>query len=103
MQRDLQELFISLAESGSEFQNNEEDVVHHERPLATPAIGCDTECDGADGSEHEDEGDTPGDIGDGFIEFLSQLGGGQGDGEEIESVPCPAEKGDLDRLVRVVQ
>jgi hypothetical protein len=101
--KDLQELFVCLRESGSEFQNNEEDIVDDERPLAAPAIGCDTECDGADGSEHKNEGDTPGDIGDGFIECHGQLGGGQGDSEKIESVPCPTEEGDLDRLVRVIQ
>jgi hypothetical protein len=103
MRKDLQELIVVLAETGSEFQNDEEDVVHHERPLAAVAIGCDTECDGADGSEHEDEGDTPGDIGDGFIECLGQSGGSQGDGEKIKGIPCPAEKGDLNGLVQVIQ
>ena len=42
-----QELLISLAESGAEFEDDEEKVVYNERPLSSVSVGSDTECDGA--------------------------------------------------------
>ena len=90
-----QELAVRIAETGTKLQYNEEHVVHDEGPFASVPIGCDTENDGADGSEHQHEGDTPCDLRRRFTELLCEFGDGQGDGEEIEGIPRPCDKGDL--------
>lgn len=90
-----QELLIGLAESAAQLDDDEEELVDDEGPFPAIAIRGNTEDDGANGSEHQHEGDTPGDVGDGFVKCFSQLSGGQGDGEEIEGIPSPAEEGDL--------
>lgn len=88
-------MLVCIAETGSQFEHDEQDIVYHERPFAAPAIRGDTECDGAHRSKHEHKGDAPGDVRDGLVELLGQFGGGQGDREEIKRIPGPAEEGDL--------
>jgi hypothetical protein len=69
-----------------QFENNKEHVVEDKGPLAAVTIGCNTKDDGADGTEHEDESDAPGDVGLGLAKLFAQLGDGEGDGEEVEGV-----------------
>lgn len=70
-----------------QFEDDEEQIVDNEGPLATIAIGGNTEDDGADGSQHEHERNAPGDVGDVFPKRLGQLRGCQGDGEEVKGIP----------------
>lgn len=70
-----------------QFEDYEEEVVHDEGPFSAEAIGCDTEEDGPNRSEHEHQCDSPGDVGLGLVESLGEFGDGEGDGEEIEGVP----------------
>lgn len=56
-----------------QFENNKEQVIDDERPLATVAISGNTKDDGPDGSQHEHKRDTPGDVGDVFPKRLSQI------------------------------
>ena len=51
-----------------------------------------TEYDTANGSEHEHQGDAPGDIGGAPVEGLGQIGHGQTDGEEIKGIPRPTKE-----------
>lgn len=90
-----QELLVGLAETSTQFENHEQQLVHHKGPFPSPAIGCNTKGNSTDRSQHQYQGDTPGDIGDRLVKGRSQLGCGQGDGKEIKGIPCPAEKGDL--------
>jgi hypothetical protein len=68
------ELFVGLAETGAELEDDEEKVVDNERPLSTVTVGSNTECDGADGSEHENESYSPCDVGCRFTELFGQIG-----------------------------
>lgn len=36
-----QKLRVGVAEAGAELEDDEEDVIHNEGPLAAPAVGCD--------------------------------------------------------------
>ena len=89
-----QELLVGLAKAGAQLEDDEEDVVDDKGPLATISIGGDTEYRGSDRSEHEDEGDAPGDVGVGLAEGLGQVCDCEGDGEEVEGVPAPRQEGD---------
>lgn len=90
-----QELLVGLTETTTELDGDEKQLVDDKGPLTTIPIRGNTKDNGTDGSQHQHEGDTPGDVGDGFVKGLGQLGGGQGDGEEVECIPGPAAKGDL--------
>lgn len=57
-----QKLLVRRTKTGSQFEGNEQDVVQDERPFSTPSIGRDTECNGTDGSKHQHEGNSPGDV-----------------------------------------
>lgn len=95
-----QKLFVGLTETRTQFQHDKQEVINDKGPLATPAIGSDSKCNGAHGPEHQHQGDAPGDVGDGFVECLCKIGGSQGHGEEIEGIPSPAGKSNLEpRLV----
>lgn len=63
-----QELFICLAETSAELEDHEEELVDDEWPFAAPSIGGDSEGDRADRSQHQHQGDSPCDVGHGFIE-----------------------------------
>lgn len=90
-----QELFVGRTETGAQLQDDEENVVGDKGPFAAVAIREDTEDDGTDGTQHQHEGDTPGDFGVGTLKVFSQTGQGNRDGEEIKGIPSPATKGDL--------
>lgn len=98
-----EELLIGLAETRAELEHDEKNVVHNKRPLATPAVGGNAKGDGADGSEHEHEGDAPGDICYLLAELLRQLRRGQRDREEVEGIPAPREECDLGGLVPIAK
>lgn len=51
-----------------------------------------TEYDRSDRSEHEHQRYSPRNLRSGFIELFAQLAHGQGDGEEVESVPRPGDE-----------
>lgn len=70
-----------------QLKDDEEEVVHDEGPFSAVAICCDTEEDGPDGSEHEDQCNSPSDVGLGLVKSLGEFGDGERDGEEIEGVP----------------
>lgn len=70
-----------------QFENDKEQVVDDKGPLAAVAITGDTKGDGADGTEHQDEGNTPGDVGLGFSKSFGQATDGKGDGKEVEGIP----------------
>lgn len=70
-----------------QFEDNEENVIDDEGPFPTVAVGCDTEEDGADRSEHQYERNSPGDVSVGLVERLRQFVDGQRYGEEVESIP----------------
>ncbi|KAI6776829.1 hypothetical protein HG530_000774 [Fusarium avenaceum] len=69
------------------FEDDEEKIVDHERPLSTVAIARDTKGNGADGSEHENQCNSPCDVGFGLAECFGKTCYGEGDGEEVECVP----------------
>jgi hypothetical protein len=60
-----QKLLISGAKASAKLKSDEEKVVDDERPLSSVPISGDTEDDGADGTEHQNQRDTPGDVGRG--------------------------------------
>ena len=70
-----------------QLKNDEKHVVDNEGPFPAVAIGRDTEQAGADRTEHEHEGDAPGDVRVVLAESLCKLANGQRDGEEIKRVP----------------
>lgn len=80
-------MLVGVAEARAELEDDEEDVVDDEGPTTAIAISSDTEEDRAYGTEHEHQSDAPGDIDVGLVEGLGQLADGQGDGEEVKSVP----------------
>lgn len=83
-------LYITLKTTLSltyQFEDDEKQVVDNKGPLATVTIGRETENDRAHRSQHEDERDTEGNIGNAFVELLGKVGCGQRDGEEVESIP----------------
>lgn len=57
---DGDELIEGLAETGAEFQSDEENQVNDHGIFATVTIGEDTEDQGADRAEHQSDGDTLG-------------------------------------------
>ena len=63
-------------------------------PFPSVAIGGNTKDGRPDRPEHQHQGDAPCDVGSGFAELVGQLGDGQGDGEEVKSVPGPGNEGD---------
>lgn len=87
-----EELLVGLAETSSELEGDEKNVVDNERPLAAVAVRSDTKENSANGSEHENECDTPGDVGLADVEGLGEVGDGQRDGEEVESIPGPGDE-----------
>ena len=89
-----QELLVGLAKAGAQLEDDEEEVVDDKGPLATISICSDTEYGGSDRSEHEDEGDSPGDVCIGLAEGLGQVCDSEGDGKEVEGVPGPCQEGD---------
>lgn len=93
---DGEELTIGLGESGAEFENDEEQVVYYEGPFAAIAVGGDAEGDGADGAEHEDEGDSPCDLCVCFMELCGEVADCQGHGEEVEGIPSPGKECNLE-------
>ena len=68
-------------------KNDEEDVIHDERPLPPVAISRDTKDNGADRPEHQHERDAPGYVGRGLPKLLGERLYGQRHGEEVERVP----------------
>lgn len=71
-----QELFVCLTETGTQLQDNEENVVGDKGPFPAVAIRQDTEDDGTDGTQHQHEGDTPGNFGVGTFKVFGQTGQG---------------------------
>lgn len=95
-----QKLLVGLTETRAQLQHNKQKIIHDKGPLPTPAIGSDSKCNGAHGPKHQHQGDSPGDVSDRFVERLRKIGGSQGHGEEVEGIPCPAGKSNLQpRLV----
>ncbi|KAG7119033.1 hypothetical protein HYQ46_011007 [Verticillium longisporum] len=70
---------------GSRCQSGQ--VIDDKRPLATVSIGGDTKDDGAHRTEHEHQRDAPRDVRLRLAKLLGQLRNGQGNGEEVESIP----------------
>ena len=70
---DGKKLVVGLAETGAEFEDDEKNVVDNERPLASVTICCDTECDRAHRTEHQDECDAPCDILCVFAKVLGEV------------------------------
>lgn len=110
-------LTVSLSKPGAKFEDDEENVVNHKGPsrrsisafgstgispseeviyipFPSIAIGSDTEDGRADGSEHEHQSNTPGDVRVRFSERLSEVGDRQRYGEEIKGIPRPGEESD---------
>jgi hypothetical protein len=50
--------YVRSGETGNQLENNEQQVVDDEGPLASPFVGSDSEDDGSDGTKHENEGDS---------------------------------------------
>lgn len=88
-------MFVCLTETGTQLQDDEENVVGDKGPFPAVAIRQDTEDDRTDGTQHEHEGDTPGNFGVGLVEIFSQTGQRNRDGKEIEGIPSPAPEGNL--------
>ncbi len=76
-----------LNELTHQFNDNEEQIIDNEGPLATVAIGSNTEADRTHGSQHQHERDAPGDIGDVFTKRLGQVRRRQRHSEEVEGIP----------------
>lgn len=55
------------------FEDNKEEVVDDERPLATVSIGSDTEDDGTEGPEHEHQRNSPGYVCLGLAKIFGEL------------------------------
>ena len=70
-----------------QLERNEKDVVDNKGPFASVAIGRNAEEDGADGAEHEHQGDAPGDVRVGFAKRLCEVRDGERDSKEVEGVP----------------
>lgn len=70
-----------------QLKHDEEKVVDDKGPLASVPITSDTEQDGANRSEHEHEGDAPGDVRLSLAKLLGQVRNGQRNGEEVERIP----------------
>ena len=90
-----QELLVGVAEARTQFQGDEEEIVDDEGPLSAPAIRGDAENHAADRPKHQHQGYSPGDICNGLVELLRQLGCCQGDAEEVKRIPCPSTECDL--------
>jgi hypothetical protein len=79
-------LLVGLAETCTEFENDEEYQVDDVGPFATVSISSDPERDGTDGSEHKHEGNTPGDVGSRLVECGGEIRHGKRDSEEVEGI-----------------
>ena len=93
-----QELLVGLAETGPQLKGNEHHIVGDKGPLPAPTVRGNPEDDSSHGPEHENKGDAPSDVSNGLVEFRGQLSGGQGDGEEIERIPCPTKESNLEAV-----
>jgi len=89
---DSKELLVGLAETSAKFEDDEKYIVDHKRPFATVTVGSDTEENSADGSEHEDQCNTPCDVGLANIERFGEISNGEGDGEKVEGIPGPGDE-----------
>ena len=83
-----QELLVSLTETGSQLQDNEQDVVDDKWPFSSISICSKTKGDGPHGSEHQYKCDTPSNFSVCLAEGLSEVRDSQADGEEVEGIPC---------------
>jgi hypothetical protein len=81
------ELLIVLAEACPQLENNEQEVVYDERPFSSVSIGCKTEDGGSNGPEHQNQSDSPGDLGIRLAEGLGEVRDCQADGEEVKGIP----------------
>lgn len=70
-----------------QFKNNEEQVIDDERPFAAISITSNSKRNRTNGSEHENKGNAPGDVGCRFVKVLGEVTDGQGNCEEVEGVP----------------
>jgi hypothetical protein len=80
-------LFVSLAETSTKLENDEEELVEDERPLAAPSIGGNSECDGADRSQHQHKGNSPCDVGNALIKCFGKLRGSKRNSEKVKGIP----------------
>ena len=70
-----------------QLNHDKEQIVDDKGPFPPVPISSDTKDCGTERSKHEHKGDAPGNVGVGFIKGLGQIADGQGDGEEVKSVP----------------
>lgn len=80
---------VRLAETGAQLENDEENQVDDIRPLPTIPICCNPEDDRANGPKHEHKRDAPGNVSCRALESFRKVRDGQGDGEEVKSIPGP--------------
>lgn len=68
---DTKELLESLRETRAELKDNEKDEIEDVGPFSAVTIRPDSEDDSTDGAEHENQGDTPGNVCLGVVETCS--------------------------------
>jgi len=81
-----EELGIRLGKAGGEFKDDEKHEIRDERPFSSEAVAKDAKDGGADGPEHERQGDSPRNRGGFLAECVADIRHGERNGEEIKGI-----------------
>lgn len=90
-----QELFISLTESSTQLQDNEEGIVNDKGPFTPKPVRSDTKDGRSHETKHEDNSDTPVHVRVRLSKLLCEGLDGQGDSEVVKGIPGPGEESNL--------
>lgn len=70
-----------------QLKHNEQQIIHHKRPLPTIPIRRNTKDSRPHRPKHQHQGNPPGNIRLGLVKRLGQTRDGEGDAEEVKGVP----------------